>query len=152
RTPDPFLKEAPPDPVVKREPSIAAQYFAAMRSGDDEAAWKAVVDYPPDPTGRQEMDRQSAELRLAVIYLQQGRRDKAVEIFQRFKAEGPTNPWKKDHGLAGEAIVDSLEGKHSQSKFSIEQLDRQQAKLDARLSLLVDEARARNAAALKQSQ
>lgn len=150
RTPDPFQKAAPSDPVVKQEPSIAAQYFAAMRSGDDEAAWKAVVDYPRDPTGRQEMDRQSAELRLAIIYLQQGRRDKAGEIFQRFKAEGATNPWKKDHGLAGEAIMDSLEGKHTQSKFSIEQLDRQQAKLDARLSLLVDEARARNAAAFKQ--
>lgn len=149
RTADPFGKEAPPDPPVKQEASIAAQYFAAMRSGDDEAAWKAVVTYPADPTGRQEMDRQSAELRLAVIYLQQGRRDKAVEIFQRFKAEGATNPWKKDHGLAGEAIIASLEGNHAQSKFSIEQLDRQQAKLDARLSLLVDEARNRNAAALK---
>jgi serine/threonine-protein kinase len=150
RTQDPFSREAPADPAVKQELSIAAQYFAAMRSGDDEAAWKAVVNFPADPTGRQEMDRQSAELRLAIIYLQQGRRDKAEEIFNRFKAEGATNPWKKDHGLAGEAIIASLEGNPAQSKYSIEQLDRQQAKLDARFSLLVDEARVRNAAALKQ--
>ncbi len=150
RTPDPFAKEAPNDPVVKTEASIAAQYFAAMRSGDDEAAWKAVVDYPTEPNGRPEMDRQSAELRLAIIYLKQGRRDKAKAIFESFKREGAANPWKKDHGLAGEAIIASLEGAHGASKLNIDQLDRQQGKLDARLSLLLDEARTRNAAALKQ--
>lgn len=148
RTGDPFAKEAPPDPAVPQEPSIAAQYFRAMRSGDDEAAWKAVVNYPADPTGRQEMDRQSAELRLAIIYLQRGRREEAAEIFRRFKVDGTANPWKKDHGLAGEAIIASLEGEHAASKISIDQLDRQNGKLDARLSLLLDEARLRNAAVL----
>ncbi len=151
RTGDPFAKEALPDPAVPHEPSIAAQYFHAMRSGDDELAWKAVVDYPPDPTGRPEMDRQSAELRLAIIYLKHGQRDKAAEIFQRFKHDGVANPWKLDHGLAGEAIIASLRGEHAASKSSIDQLDRQNGKLDARLSLLVDEARVRNAAALNKT-
>lgn len=147
RTPDPFAKEAPPDPAVPQEPSIAAQYFRAMRSGDDELAWKAVVEYPPDPSGRQEMDRQSAELRLAIIYLKQGRRDKAAAIFQRFK-EDRNNPWKYDHGLAGEAIIASLEGHHAESKINIDQLQRQNTKLEARLTVLLEEARTRNAAAL----
>lgn len=150
RTGDPFAQDAPPDPAVPQEPSIAAQYFHAMRSGDDELAWKAVVNYPADPTGRQEMDRQSAELRLAIIYLKQGRRDKAAEIFRRFKAD-VANPWKRDHGLAGEAIIASLEGHHAASKIDIDQLQRQNGKLDARLSLLLDEARSRNAAVLTPS-
>ncbi len=145
RTGDPFASAAPPDVPVPQLSNIDAQYFHAMRAGDDEAAWKAVVNYPAGADGgRDEMARQSAELRLALIYLQQGRHDEAARIFTEFRAAGVSNRWKDDHGQAGEAVLESLRGDPNRSKLSIEALDRKGAKLDAKLTAFLNEARARN--------
>ena len=145
RVGDPFLISPPREVTVPVQSSIDAQYFYAMRSGEDEAAWKAVVNFPPDVGGRRdEMARQIAELRLAIIYLHQDRRAEAQAIFDGFLAAGATNPWKQAHGLAGKAILQSLRGEMSVSKLTIDELDRSTTTLDTKLKPLLDEARERN--------
>ncbi len=145
RVGNPFENPAPPPPEVARQSSIDAQYFYAMRSGEDEAAWRAVVDYPPAGNGRKdEMVRQIAELRLAIIYLHQRRLDEAQGIFDRFLQTGSTNPWMQAHGMAGKAILQSLRGDTTGSNLTIDDLDRRNPTLDAKLKPLLDEARQRN--------
>jgi tRNA A-37 threonylcarbamoyl transferase component Bud32 len=143
---DPFATPAPAEPEIERLPTIAAQYFYAMCRPNNEAAWKAVVNYQAaDPT-QGKMERQFAELRLAILYLQQNRLDLADQIFQRLQNDGSTDPWKKAHGRAGEAIIKSLRGDVNGSKRAIDLLDRDTEvdKIDAKLNLLLQETRERN--------
>lgn len=145
RVGNPFVEAAPQAAAVPQQASIEAQYFYAMRTGDDEAAWRAVVDYPADQNGRRdEMARDIAELRLAIIFLSQDRLDEAQQIFDRFRQAGSTNPWKQAHGLAGQAILQSIRGETSASNGTIDLLDRSSSSLDAKLKPLLDEARQRN--------
>ena len=143
RPPDPFKTSPPPEIGPERQSSIQAQYFDAMRRGNDEAAWKAVANYEPKPAV-DELERKLAELRLAIIYLQQNRQDLAAEIFQQFLRE--PDPWKQTHGLAGQAILKSLRGDFAGSKRDIDQLvAREQAgSIDAKLKPLFLEADERN--------
>jgi len=142
---NPFLTPVPQGVSVPEQSSIEAQYFHAMVKGDDEAAWKAVVDYPAGADGRRdELDRQSAELRLAIIYLQQDRIAAAAKIFQEFRQSGTANAWKETHGMAGNAIVASLRGEVANSNGLINDVDRRNIKIDAKLKQLLDEARERN--------
>lgn len=146
RVKDPFQTPPPPEPAVVRHETIEAQYFEAICRGNDEAAWLAVVNYEPVEPGGNKLERKLAELRLAMIYLQQGRLESAEQIFQKFRNEGITDPWKKLHGLAGEAILKSLRGDVVGSNLAIDTVDRlgESAKIDAKLRVLLDEARERN--------
>jgi serine/threonine-protein kinase len=146
RVKDPFLTPPPAEPAVDRRETIEAQYFEAICRGNDEAAWLAVVNYEPVEPGGNKLERKLAELRLAMIYLQQGRLNAAEQIFQKFRNEGVTDPWKKLHGLAGEAIMKSLRGDRVGSNLAIDTLDRlgDATKIDAKLRVLLDEARDRN--------
>jgi eukaryotic-like serine/threonine-protein kinase len=143
---DPFRTPLPPGQTVPQQPSIEAQYFHAMVQGEDEAAWQAVVDYPPGPDGRRdELDRKSAQVRLAILYLQHDRIDEAAKIFSEFRQIGPADAWKETHGIAGEAIVASLRGNTPLSKQLIDDVDRKSNPvIDAKLKQLLDEARERN--------
>jgi len=143
---DPFLAPLPPPVEVPQQATISGQYFHAMVQGNDEAAWKAVVDYPAGPDGRRdEMERKSAAVRLAIIYLQHDRIDEAAQIFHEFRQIGAADPWRETHGIAGEAIVASLRGNVAQSKQLIDDVDRRTNTLiDAKLKQLLDEARERN--------
>jgi hypothetical protein len=143
---NPFLTPVPAGEPVPQQATIEGQYFQAMVKGDDAAAWKAVVDYPAGPDGRRdEMDRKSAAVRLAIIYLQQDRINDAAQIFHTLRQNGASDPWQETHGMAGEAIIDSLHGDISRSKMLIDDVDRRpHIKVDAKLKPLLDEARERN--------
>lgn len=143
---DPFLTKAPEGEQVPRLPTIQAQYFHAMKSGDSEQAWQAVVDYPNDGRpGQGDMERQSAEVRLGLIYLQQNRLADAERIFQHLRQDGAANPWKEAHGLAGEAIIASLRGDPTLAKTLVSQVERRRSstKLDRKLSQFLDEVKER---------
>lgn len=145
RTPDPFRNPAPPDKsTVPTLPDIRGQFFQAIISGDDEMAWKAVVDFPAVDGSRDQMERKVAEVRLAIIHLQQGRTAEAQAVFDRLAQAPPSMVWEYGHGLAGQAIIDSLQGRPDDSKRKISELQRKNTKLDAKLSALVNEARDRN--------
>jgi tRNA A-37 threonylcarbamoyl transferase component Bud32 len=144
RTGDPFTTPAPREPEVPRQSSIEAQYFYAMCQGNDEAAWKAVVNFEPrDARGSHARDH--AELRLAIIYLQQRRLDLAEQIFNDFQHNSLGDTWKQANGLAGEAIIKSLNGDIAGSKLSVQLLlKRNPDKIDAKLKPLFEEAEERN--------
>lgn len=148
RVGDPFLTIAPPPTPVPQQSTIDGQYFYAMRNGEDEMAWKAVVDFPStNPGMKDEMPRKVAELRLAIIYLHQDRLAEAEQIFDDFLKARSTDKWKEAHGLAGRAILESLRQQVSQSRLTINDLDRLIAsgvKLDAKLDPILREARERN--------
>jgi serine/threonine-protein kinase len=137
RIPDPFESAAPPETPVPKQSSIDAQYFYAMYRGNDEAAWKSVVSYEPrDPVP--EMPRKLAEVRLAIIYIQQNRLDLASEIFQSFQRA--PDPWKQAHGLAGMGIIRSLQGDVPGAKRDIGlALTRDIKEMDAKLMAMVEE-------------
>jgi len=148
RVGNPFLTVAPPPPAVPQQSTIDGQYFYAMRNGEDEMAWRAVVHYPSANAGlKDEMPRKVAELRLAIIYLHQDRLAEAEQVFDAFLKARSTDKWKEAHGLAGRAILESLRRQLSQSRLTINDLDRLIAsgvKLDAKLDPLLREARERN--------
>ncbi|MBI1347200.1 protein kinase [bacterium] len=145
---NPFLTTAPPPPAVAHQSTIDGQYFYAMRNGEDEMAWKAVANYPSTSSGlKDEMPRKVAELRLAIIYLHQDRLAEAEQVFNDFLKARSTDKWKEAHGLAGRAILESLRRQNSQSRLTINELDRLIAsgvKLDAKLDPLLREAREKN--------
>jgi serine/threonine protein kinase len=142
---NPFLTPVPSETTVTPQPTIEAQYFQAMVRGDDEAAWKAVVEFPPSDGRRDEMDRKSAAVRLAIIYLQNDRMNEALRLFQEMRQFGAADPWRETHGIAGEAIVESLRGNVPQSKELMDYVERRSdIKVDAKLKQLLDEARERN--------
>lgn len=144
RVGDPFLQQAPAPAHIPQQSSLEAQYFFAMVNGEDEAAWRAVVDFPSSDGRRDEMPRQVALLRLAILYLNQDRLDEAQKVFQSLVDAGVTDPWKRSHGLAGLAIVQSLRGDTRASGLTITEVDRLNRPLDAKLKPLLDEARERN--------
>ncbi|GIX03096.1 MAG: serine/threonine protein kinase [Planctomycetaceae bacterium] len=146
RVGDPFVTPAPPEPTVEKQDTIEAQYFLAMCRGNDESAWLAVVNYEPREVGTERLERKLAWLRLATLYLQQHRWAEAEHIFDQFLREGVSDPWKKLHGLAGRAILKSLRGDTRGSNQDIDAVDRMAdaVKIDAKLKILLDEARERN--------
>lgn len=148
RVGNPFLTTAPPPQAVPQQSTIDGQYFYAMRNGEDEMAWRAVVNYPSVNAGlKDEMPRKVAELRLAIIYLHQDRLAEAEQVFDAFLRSRSTDKWKEAHGLAGRAILESLRRQISQSRLTINELDRLLAsgvKMDAKLDPLLREARERN--------
>ncbi len=136
-----FETPPPPEPGVPHYDTIAAQYFYAMCHGNDEAAWTAVVEYPSEP-GRKELERKLAQLRLAIVYLQQNRLDLAEQIFRSFH-DGTGDPWQETHALAGEVILKSLRSDFAGAERDFQTLVSRGEKIDAKLKPILDEAHAR---------
>jgi eukaryotic-like serine/threonine-protein kinase len=144
---DPLKTTPPAGKTVEQLSSIEAQFLAATLAGDDEASWRAVVDYPPDAAGRRdEMVRQTAEVRLAIVLMQNQRLDEADEIRRRLHAEGAANPWKSEHAILLEVVLLSLRGDFAGSRSVLNTFENKLkgSKLDQRLLELVAETRERN--------
>lgn len=145
RVRDPFLVPPPTRDAheVPRQSSISAQYFYAMLHGEnDEAAWRAVVDYPPNSQGEtNEMDRKIAAVRLAIVYVRQDRLADAEAIFEKLARSGDS--WQVNQGTAGLAILQSARGHVGQSDLTMTRLPAN-AELVGDLKDLLIEARERN--------
>ena len=99
-----------------RSPSsrTAKEQFERARNGlqSDEEAWRAVLQYFPD-------DRTytpEAKERLAVLYLKTRRLDEAKKLFDDLESMGRENPNAQAAGIAGNAVVASLQKNYLESQ------------------------------------
>ena len=100
------------DPVPKLR--TAKEQFDRARNGlqSDEDAWQAVVQYfPEDRTYTPE-----AKERLAVLYLKTRRLDEAKKLFDDLESMGRENPNAHVAGVAGNAVVASLQKNYRESQ------------------------------------
>jgi hypothetical protein len=106
-------------PSTKQDPvprlHSAKEQFDRARNGlqSDEEAWRAVLNYFPD-------DRTytpEAKERLAVLYLLKSRRlDEAKKLFDDLESTGRENPNAQAAGIAGKAVIASLQGNYLESQ------------------------------------
>ena len=100
------------DPVPKLR--TAKEQFDRACNGlqSDENAWQAVVQYfPEDRTYTPE-----AKERLAVLYLKTRRLDEAKKLFDDLESMGRENPNAHVAGIAGKAVVASLQKNYRESQ------------------------------------
>ena len=114
RISDPLKTEAPKDARVISYETIDGQFYHAQGHPTDEAAWYAVKDRLANESGnpaRKEVYdrmRDRCDVHLAMIYLNDGRRDLALRTFNDFSTS--TDKWRQAHGTAGLAIYEDLKG------------------------------------------
>jgi serine/threonine-protein kinase len=114
RTADPMKLPVIDSRKVEIYPTLDGQFYHALGNPTDEAAWYAVKEKLASDSG--EPSRQAAynrmrdrcDLYLAMIYLNDGRREQASRTFNEFAAS--PDPWRKAHGLAGLAVFEDLKG------------------------------------------
>ena len=133
-------------PAVKRQETAAAQLLWA-ESLKTEEAWRAVIDYFPDPKDAYFTNRARHEL--AMIYLQRGAEQQALEYFNHLaNLDAATDVEFEATGLAGQAVVLSLEKKHHEAAQKLAELLPIFGKLDRRMQQLVFEVQRENTKAL----
>jgi hypothetical protein len=114
-----------------------------------EDAWRAVIDYFPDPKDAYFANRARQEL--AMIYLQRGGAEqRALEYFNQLaNLDAADDVEFKAIGLAGQAIVLSLEKKHLEASKKLAELRPIVLKIrDRRLSELIFDVQRENERAL----
>ena len=112
---DPFLLAGADDlqTEIRNMGGVEAQYELARRLGTEEG-WESVSLY--FPADRQYRSR--AEKELAELYLQQDRRNEALEVFGQFVSQNPTDSEFHAYGLAGQYVIMVLDGEQ-ESAFQI---------------------------------
>ena len=112
---DPFLL-ADADELqteIPRMRSGEAQYQLARRIGTEEA-WESVALHFPNDQNHGRL----AERELAEMFLEEDRRNEALEIFSRFVKENPIDSKFHAYGLAGQYVIMVLDGER-ESAFQI---------------------------------
>ena len=112
---DPYLLSVAeiPETEIRNMGSVEAQYELARRL-DTEEAWESVALYFPGDRNYRGM----AEKELAERYLEEDRRNEALEIFGQFVSRHPTDSKFHVYGLAGQYVMMVLDGEE-QSAFQI---------------------------------
>jgi serine/threonine-protein kinase len=137
---DPFLSPAAPDPVPDMG-SAAKQYLHALNLRNDEAAWRAVIDYPAER--KDTLFKNSAREQLAMFYLANRRYDDAEPLFDALASEAESQ-WRA-FGLAGQAFILHHRGKFQESQRVIERVNPAlYEKLDGRMKSLFNDTVRRN--------
>lgn len=113
RISDPLKTPVLTPSTVKQFDNADGQFYFAQGNPTDEAAWyaaKAKLNETSDPAKKDLHDRMRdrCDIHLAMIYLNDGRREQALRTFNDF-ATSP-EPWRRAHGLAGMAIFEDLKG------------------------------------------
>ncbi len=93
---------------IPRQKSAEAQYVYAGLS-PTKAHWQSVVDYKPND----EFYALLAKKELALLHLQDDEREAAAAIFQELAAQPEFENELRAFGIAGQAVLDSLEGRHA---------------------------------------
>ena len=114
-----------PAATLPPQTTIEEQFDFAQILGDDEDAWRAVMDYSPGNLRYQQL----AKVQLGVLYLRTLQYDDAKNIFDELAALGDDE--LKAKGWAGIAVLAALQGDHEQSRQLIEtRLSTMRAHLD----------------------
>lgn len=118
---EPYLLDVPPE-VVPRQTTAQAQYEYA-RSLPSEAAWKVVEAY--FPTDKKYVPLAKRELALLYLLEQDDSesRAKARKLFDWFANRPDVDKENQVFGIAGQAIVDSLEHKPTESAKKLLELE-----------------------------
>jgi tRNA A-37 threonylcarbamoyl transferase component Bud32 len=145
----------PRDPLavgVKKQDLVpkqatAKEQFDRARNGlpTDEAAWLAVLNYfPEDRTYTPE-----AKERLAVLYLKTRRNDEAKKLFDDLESMGRENPNAQAAGVAGNAVVATLQKNYLESQrlivYSLKDLPHIRDQIIPELWMLLQHAGRENA-------
>ncbi len=139
-----LLRGAEPPRIVKADTVWRQLYYAKM--ADSEAAWQSVWKYFPDEPYAEQLAKQG----LVRHYLwTTGEYNKAMPILEAFAAAGPGEVELRAFGLAGKAVVQSLQGRQEQAletfaQMTPEMLDR----LDGRMRRLLSDVISRSREAL----
>jgi serine/threonine-protein kinase len=147
RTRAPFVL-AGADPTrshVERRPNVIDQLFYATALNTEEG-WLAIHEYFPE----EDFYIRLADQQLARLYLQEGDYARAEPIFREFAGLDPAEESFRAFGLAGLAVVYSLEGDPRRSAEELTQLLPLAKHLDDQMRRLVDGVIRRNQNALSQ--
>jgi tRNA A-37 threonylcarbamoyl transferase component Bud32 len=146
REPDLFAEAAARAVEVPKKRSAFAQWgWANIIETNNEAAWKAVIDYwGGDPEAQLYVNR--AKQSLAYFYLTQDRWDEAAQLFGELAELPDSDREFRAAGLAGEAVVFSLQGKYDASNLRLSRAFEQRNLLDSRMLDLVRMTLERNRA------
>jgi serine/threonine-protein kinase len=131
---------------VAAQPTAAAQawYASLVKTAE---AWKAVLEYHPDDG----YFVNEAHRELGMLYLQSGAEDQAREHFDELASlRDDTEAEFRAFGLAGQAVVLSLEGKNAESNIKLADLLPIMDKLtDYRMRLMLGDIKRENDRILK---
>ncbi len=100
---------------VPREANAQKQFERALQLRSDPAAWKAVLDYYPDDR----VYTVQARERLAVVYLRTLHLKEAGKLFSELEGMGRENPKEHSIGIAGEAVIATLQKDYRKSQSLI---------------------------------
>jgi eukaryotic-like serine/threonine-protein kinase len=146
RPADPLAAQATrQDPVPKLR--TAKDQFERAHNGlqTDEDAWRAVLQYFPEDR----IYTPEAKERLAVLYLKARRLDEAKTLFDDLESMGRENPNAQAAGIAGQAVIASLQKNYQKSQrlivFSLHDLPRVREQVTSDLWYLLQHAGRENA-------
>ena len=130
-----------PGPGIERKDTPEAQYvFAAML--DSEEAWQSVWEhFPPDEGERNAYYALRAKQQLALLLIQQDDLPRSLALYEELAAVDPTEEQFRAYGLAGQAFVYSLQGKHRESADKLADLWPLRQHLDVQTRTRVEQLR-----------
>lgn len=114
---DPLAEADPLRTPLEKRPTVLGQWILAVQD-DSEEAWRSVRQHFPD----EEYYVRRADQQLARRYLREDRLAEALEIFERFANLDKSQAEFRAFGLAGRAVILSLQEKHQSSQQTIAQL------------------------------
>jgi serine/threonine-protein kinase len=151
RPKNPLETRAVKEEQIPREATAQKQFARANQLRSDEAAWRAVIGYFPE-------DRAytiQAKERLAVLYVRTLRLDEAGKLFRELEGMGRENPKEHAAGIAGEAIIATLQKDYQKSQrliYDLGDLSQRRWQLSSDLWLMLQRAGAINARELGQQE
>jgi serine/threonine protein kinase len=129
---------------IPQEATAQKQFARATQLHSDEDAWKAVLEYFPN-------DRVygvQAKERLATLYLRTLRLKEAGQLFDELEGMGRENPKEHTIGIAGQAIIATLEKDYKKSQrliYDLGDLQQRRSQLSGDLWQMLQRAGAINA-------
>ncbi len=119
---------------VERQPTARAQYLLASIFRTEEY-WLAVLEFPENETYVR-----LAKQELALLYLRNNDLPAARRIFDEFANFESVEESFRAFGLAGQCIIESVEGRHENALRKLAELGPIRGRLDARMTELLSHA------------
>jgi serine/threonine protein kinase len=151
RPADPLQAAAIVENPTSREGSAQKQFARANQLRSDEDAWKAVLDYFPEDR----VYTVQAKERLAVLYLRSLHLKEAQKLFSELEGMGRENPKEHAAGIAGEAIVATLQKDYKKSQgliYDLGDLSQRRGQISGDLWQMLQRAGSINARELGQQE